>query len=86
MYTNKQLNNVMRKLKPEYVISDRMPKYINTKNEATNIPTEKCQICIQNKNKIMFGCMKHMSCLTCCLNSENCPFCRNNKERIKIFD
>lgn len=85
-YTNQQLNKVTSKLRPTNILAQRIPRYVQTKNEASNTVTEICQVCEQNKKKIMFGCMQHFSCVTCCIKSEVCPFCRNNKERIKIFD
>ncbi len=63
-------------------------KFIQTKQEYANIDNEaeKCEICLQGKKKIMFGCKAHFVCVVCAYKLKVCPFCRSYSEKIKIFN
>lgn len=82
IYSN--LPGIPKKMFPSCASSSL--KYSQTTNEIAENLSEKCEICIQNKKKIMYGCKIHFACVCCVLKSGRCPFCRNNSDPIKIFD
>jgi hypothetical protein len=70
---------------------DKKYTWLYAKQEVAICASDKCGICMSGKKKIMFGCHKHLTCVTCAYNnvSDTCPFCRHDTEHddmIKIFD
>lgn len=86
MYKQQDYNKIYHTIRPNNIKNQSISRYVQTKNEVSCAPEDKCEICVQNKKKIMFGCLQHFACVCCCLKSEVCPFCRNADQRIKIFD
>jgi len=62
--------------------------YIQTTNEPATTKHDKCTICTIGKNKILFGCHKHMTCVQCAYKTHTCPYCRNtnSNDKLKILD
>lgn len=65
---------------------NKMRHFIQTKNETTVLEADKCRVCLTGKNKIMFGCYKHLSCVSCAVRLPSCPYCRNDSGKVKVFD
>lgn len=61
--------------------------YMQSKQEYTNVLAERCEICLTNKKKILFGCMSHTTCAGCAARSNVCPFCRSDEHtRVRLCD
>lgn len=86
IYKQQQFNKIYYTLRPDQITASSIARYIQTKNEVASTLEERCEICVQNRKKIMYGCMQHFACVSCCLKSEVCPYCRHTGNRIKVFD
>jgi hypothetical protein len=71
-------------LRPKYINS--VAHYIQTKHEPSKTKSDTCEVCLTGKKKIMFGCHKHLTCVRCSLKMNTCPNCRNEGDKIKVFD
>ena len=61
--------------------------YMQSKQEYTNVLAERCEICLTNKKKILFGCMTHTTCAGCAARTHVCPFCRSDAStRVRLCD
>ena len=84
--TISNIYTVQYMLRPAHLNS--IKHIINSKQECASNVTELCTVCMIGKKKILFGCHKHLTCVSCGCILEKCPECRNmeNDKKIKIFD
>lgn len=86
-YSNNEIWKLHWAIRPTEIVNSHIAKYIQTKNEHTSKPEEICEICLNYKKKIMFGCLRHITCVTCAYKSEKCPICKNrNANKIKVLE
>jgi hypothetical protein len=73
--------------RPLWISGLSQKPYIQSKQEYTNVLTERCEICLTNKKKILFGCMAHTTCAGCAARTQVCPFCRSDvPTKVRLFD
>lgn len=77
--TNKQEEEIQIE-KDLLIVDNKNPFDINVEDESTEIETIQCQICMDNKKKIVLNC-GHTLCVACLKeigirNDHNCPICR----------
>jgi hypothetical protein len=81
---------VFRKLPSCVHLSSITSAYTKSYVQITNIPCDdehsSCNICMKYKANILYGCLQHTSCISCAVQSESCPSCRNSDNRIKLFN
>lgn len=86
-YGNTELWKLHWALRPADITHSSIARYIQTKNECTVKSEEICEICMNFRKKIMFGCLRHITCVCCAYKAEECPVCKNSdRNRIKVLD
>lgn len=83
-HANSEFYGLHSNLRPNYI--DSVSHYIQTKHEPLTSKSDRCDICLTGKKKIMFGCHKHLTCVRCSFKMEVCSNCRHDGDKIKVFD